>query len=152
MQPVNNPTPADLAALADRVMLNDYGVHDLRLAARCVGAVDVMREALTIAAGKFRHYADHHLRKGDMEKYRANETLADIMTSALDAIAAIMQPQWLPVAGLVRDGRGVLAGGWDDYGGEFETQFVEASDVCSYAELTHYCELPAALPPKPDGV
>lgn len=69
---------------------------------------------------------------------------------ALDAIAAIMAPQWLPVAGLVRDERGVLAGGWDDYGDEFETQFIEANDVCSYPELTHYAELPAALPPKGD--
>lgn len=70
--------------------------------------------------------------------------------SAIDAIAAIMAPQWLPVAELVQDERGVLAGGWDDYGDEFETQFIEANDVCSYPELTHYAELPAALPPKGD--
>ena len=79
-----------------------------------------------------------------LHDYRASECIGD----TIDSIAAIMQPKWLPVAGLVRDERLVLAGGWDDEGDEFETRFIEASDVCSDPDMTHYCELPAKLPSK----
>jgi len=69
-------------------------------------------------------------------------------TAALNAIAAIMEPQWLPVAGLVRDGRNVVAAGWMDSGKYCKTAIVRAESVQCWTEYTHYAELPLTLPDK----
>jgi hypothetical protein len=70
---------------------------------------------------------------------------------ALDAIAAIMAPQWMPVAGLVRDDRMVQIGYWYndcEDGWAWIQRAMKASRVYSWIDYTHYAELPAALPEK----
>jgi hypothetical protein len=72
---------------------------------------------------------------------------------ALDAIAAIMAPQWLPVAGLVltpeTDSRYIVAGKVED--GELEVEALPAWCIDLKPDYTGYIELPAAPPGKPEG-
>ncbi|MEI6283279.1 MAG: hypothetical protein WCP82_11305 [Alphaproteobacteria bacterium] len=88
----------------------------------------------------------HELKQGDYISY------------AIDAIAGIMAPQWLPVAGLVRE---ILQGGLDNFDGvEINPSNYRHDDVRNlndgYVGLFQTIEaalalLPAALPPKPEG-
>jgi len=69
---------------------------------------------------------------------------------ALDAIAAIMAQKWLPVAGLVRDERRVAM--VYQFPGEAAVVLTcRANRIHVVEHATHYCELPTALPPKPEG-